>query len=138
MQKSPVLATTSIKIAILIELVILCGPAAMLLVLGYIFLPVAIMSLSRDIEFLYHIALSTLGLIGFITLINLTFHIIFNVQWWPGRPIQWAGIISGIAALIIGLVFLGNNKLIAFSLITPVIFIAHLLYLSKKNYISPT
>lgn len=124
------------KAALLIEIVILCGPAAALLAAGCLYLPAAVSFSFRDSHFLYFVALIILGISGFIALGSLALHVIFNAQWWPGNQAQRVGIISGITASLIGLSTLGENHIIAAIFISPVFATAHLLHLSRKRDIS--
>ena len=133
-KKHSTLITILAKTALIIELLILCAPAAAALFLGLISIPAAIVLSTINTELLYYILTVALGIAGLIAIGNLSLHIIFDAQWWPGLQIQWAGIASGVLACLIGLASLGDKTLMAIILIAPIAATTHLLYLSYKKH----
>ena len=117
-----------------IELIILCGPAVALLLLGISYLPISLAMLVSGREGLYVFSLITVcGIWGFISLTNLAWHTFSHEEKWPGRSIQWFGIALGVTACVIGLSVLENSEIMVFVFAGPILATAHLLYLSKMH-----
>lgn len=115
-----------------IELLILCGPAFVMLLLGLLYSPVFIFgSVSGKGDWYIGALMIIFGTWGFISLANLALHIL-RKRNWPGHPVQWFGIILGIAACGIALSTVAKTKIMLLLFIGPIIAIVHLLYLSKK------
>lgn len=101
------------RIILFIELVVLCGPAVALLFLGIIYFPVFLIGFASDSGDWRIGALMILcGTWGSLSLANLAWHTFGKANNdWPGRPIQWLGIATGLAACIIGLTALTGSKI---------------------------
>jgi hypothetical protein len=118
-----------------IELIILCGPAIALLTLGIIFLPASLTALlfspfnSGDLPIASLITI--FGTWGIISLASLARYAYSKERSWPGRPIQWFGILLGLIACSAGLLTSTENYLIFTIIAGPIIATIHLLYLSK-------
>src|SRR5690554_4503674 len=124
------------RVILAIELIILCGPASALLLLGITYLPLSLAMLVSGREGLYIFSLITIsGMWGFISLASLTWHTFSYENKWPGRPIQWFGIALGVTACVMGLSVsvLEKSEIMAFVFAGPILATAHLLYLSKKR-----
>ena len=116
-----------------IELVILCGPAFVILLLGLLYSPVFIFgSVSGRGD--WHIAALMIfcGTWGFISLVNLALHTL-SKRNWLGHPVQWFGILLGIVACGIGLFTMAETKIMLLIFVGPIIAVVHLLYLSKTT-----
>lgn len=122
------------RVILAIELIILCGPASALLLLGITYLSISLAMLVSGREGLYIFSLITIsGMWGFISLASLAWHTFSYENKWPGRPIQWFGIALGVTACVMGLSVLENSEIMAFIFAGPILATAHLLYLSKKR-----
>ncbi|MNN79688.1 hypothetical protein D3C81_1963530 [compost metagenome] len=73
------------------------------------------------------------GAWGAFSLANLAWHALSKESNWPGRPIQWFGIATGVAACILGLANLADSKIMLVVFSGPIIATVHLLYLSKRR-----
>lgn len=71
------------------------------------------------------------GTWGFISLANLALHTL-SKRNWLGHPVQWFGILLGIAACGIALSTMAKTKIMLLIFVGPIIAVVHLLYLSKK------
>jgi len=116
-----------------IELIFLCGPAVVLLGLGFIYLPASLLgAASGKGDWHIGLMLTLCGAWGLISLANLAWYTFGKRCSWPGKPIQWAGIVIGFFSCIIGLVTFGERPIMLFVFAGPLIATAHLLYLTKK------
>jgi hypothetical protein len=125
------------RIILSIELIVLCGPAIALLALGIIFLPASLTALifsplnSGDLPIASLITIfGTWGAISFASLARYAYS---KERSWPGRPIQWFGILLGLAACTVGLLTSTEHYIIFTFFAGPIIATAHLLYLSKSG-----
>lgn len=122
------------RIMLAIELIVLCGPAVALLSLGFIYLPVFLLgATSGGGDWCLGSLMILCGAWGSISLANLAWHTLSKNSNWPGRPIQWFGIATGVAACILGLANLADSKIMLFVFSGPIIATVHLLYLSKRR-----
>lgn len=120
------------RIILAIELIVLCGPAAALLSLGALYLPAFLIgSVSGGGDWRLGSLMILCGTWGAISLVNLAWHTFSKKRNWPGRPIQWLGIATGVAACIFGLANLADSRIMLFIFSGPIIATVHLLYLSK-------
>ncbi|WP_455232288.1 hypothetical protein [Geopseudomonas aromaticivorans] len=120
------------RIILAIELIVLCGPAAAILSLGVLYLPVFLLgSVSGGGDWRLGSFIILCGTWGAISLANLAWHTLSKKSNWPGRPIQWFGIATGLAACILCLANLADSKIMLFIFSGPIIATTHLLYLSK-------
>ena len=119
------------------ELILLCGPAIALLALGIIFLPTSLTALifsPSNSGVLPIVALITAcGAWGTISLASLARYAYSKERSWPGRPIQWFGILLGLAACSVGLLTSTEHYIISIVFAGPIITTAHLLYLSRLD-----
>ncbi|WP_211483678.1 hypothetical protein, partial [Azotobacter chroococcum] len=86
-------------------------------------------------------SLNSAGLLFFINasgskrqqpLANLAWHTLGKKNW-PGHPIQWFGITTGLTVCAIGLSTIKGSAIMFFIFLGPIIATAHLLYLSKRQ-----
>ena len=123
---------------LLVELIILCGPAIFLLGFGLIYLPTALTAAffsSKSDPWVVAFIMIVSGLWGTISLANLARHVYFRREWWPGRKTQWLGILLGLGGCAFGAFSSANNPVILLIFIGPVIATLHLLYVSKSGVI---
>lgn len=122
------------RIMLAIELIVLCGPAVALLSLGFLYLPVFLLgSTSGSGDWRLGSLMILCGAWGALSLTNLAWQTLSKKSNWPGRPIQWFGIATGVAACILGLANLADSKIMLSIFSGPIIATVHLLYLSKRR-----
>ena len=103
-----------------------------MLSLGLLYLPAFIFgSVSGIGDWHIGVLMIFCGTWGFISLSNLSLHIL-SKRNWVGHPVQWFGILLGIAACGIALSTMATTKIMLLIFIGPIITVVHLLYLSKK------
>lgn len=119
------------RIILAIEFIILCGPAFSLLTLGTLYLPVFLMGPASG-DWRTGAAMILCGAWGSISLANLAWHTLGKKNW-PGHPIQWFGITTGLTVCTIGLSTIKGSAIMFFIFLGPIIATAHLLYLSKRQ-----
>ncbi len=115
-----------------IELLILCGPALAFLLPGLLYSPAFIIGyLSGRASWQIGGLLIIFGTWGFISIANLALHVLRRKNW-PGQPVQWFGLLCGIAASVIALTQMEKVDIKLLIFVGPIIALVHLLYLSKK------
>ncbi|MDX2367156.1 MAG: hypothetical protein QNK36_01910 [Colwellia sp.] len=115
-----------------IELLILCGPAVVILSVGLLYLPAFIFgSISGRGDWYIGALMIFCGTWGFISLVNLALNIL-SKRNWMGHSVQWFGILLGITACGIALFTMANTKIMLLIFVGPIIAVVHLLYLSKN------
>ncbi|WP_198263187.1 hypothetical protein [sulfur-oxidizing endosymbiont of Gigantopelta aegis] len=120
------------RVMLVIELLMLCGPAVVMLSVGLLYSPVFLFgSVSIEGDWYIGALIIFCGTWGFISLGNLALHIL-SKRNWLGHPVQWFGILLGIAASGIGLSTMTNTNFMLWVFVAPIIAALHLLYLSKK------
>ena len=121
------------RIILAIELIVLCGPAFSLVALGALYLPVFLTgSASGTGDWRTGVAMILCGVWGSISLANLAWHTLGKKNW-PGHPIQWFGITTGLTVCAIGLSTIKGSAIMFFIFLGPIIDTAHFLYLSKRQ-----
>ena len=122
---------------LVIELVILCGPALAILSFGLLYSPIFVLgSLAGKAPWQVGAILIICGTWGFISLANLALHVLRRRNW-PGRLVQWFGLICGIAAAVIAISLMEKANIEILIFLGPIIALAHLLYLTK-NFSQPS
>lgn len=85
-------------------LLVLCGPALALLLLGLPYLPVFLLGAIADRGHWAAGAVMTVGgAWGAVSLLGLAGHVLHGGRRWPGRPAQWCGLAAGLVACGTGL-----------------------------------
>lgn len=120
---------------LIIEFLILLGPAALLLAYGLLYLPAMLLiGAIHPRGGLWIGALSTvLGTWGLVSATNLAAHLIFN-KTWPARPVQFMGLGFGVLACNIALLLLserGPLELLVFG--GPCVATAHFVFLERSR-----
>jgi len=99
------------RVILAIELLVLCGPAVVMLSVGLVYLPAFILaSVSERGDWDIGVLIIFFGVWGFVSLINLALHIL-SKRNWLGHPVQWFGILLGIAACGIGLFTMAKTNI---------------------------
>jgi len=122
------------RVILMIELLILCGPATAMLCIGFLYSPVWVFgSVSGSGEWSIGLFMTICGTWGLISLSNLSWSVIAKSRKWSGRKIQWIGIVLGISACLTGLVTLNDREIMLLIFTGPIIATLHLLYLNKNT-----
>lgn len=121
------------RVILTIELLILCGPAFVMLLVGLVYSPVFVLAFfSESADWDIGAIMIFCGAWGFISLINLALHVL-SKRDWLGHPVQWFGLLLGIVACGIGLSTMAKPNSMLWVFIGPIIAVVHLLYLSNKR-----
>lgn len=122
------------RILLSIEFLFLCGPAIALLLLGIVFSPVFLFgTLQEKGDWYIGLLMTVFGAWGLLSLINLSWSVIFRIKKWSGKSVQWFGIISGLLVCLTGLIAFNDRASMFFTFLGPVILTLHLLYLDKNS-----
>lgn len=124
------------RMLLIMEILILCGPALYLLCIGVVAFPSFVfMTIAGDQKgYLWSLMIFS-GVWGLISLTSVASHVISGGRRWPGRPIQWFGVGMGFTACTIGL-FISFHYAAPVMLVIfpgPIVVAVHLLYLSKNG-----
>ncbi|WP_455233349.1 hypothetical protein [Geopseudomonas aromaticivorans] len=119
------------RVLILLEFLVLFGPAMALLGLGLMFLPVMILGVASGAEgdWLIGSVVVICGSWGVVSAANLTFHLVANRRW-PGKPIQLFGLGLGAATCSVA-AFAAESILEAVVFAAPIIATIHFVAMAK-------
>lgn len=122
------------RIILSIEVIALCGPAIALIGLGILFLPALLIgATSSGNGWIIGALMIICGLWGLIALASLAWHALKKENGWSGRPMQWVGLLMGLASCIAGFATTTKHGVIDLIFLGPIIATLHLLYLSHKR-----